>query len=62
MHPKKNERPKLLLNLFHLPAKNNLVKIVDHWMNTPTDCLALVILLNQFTRNVYRNTADMFKG
>jgi len=34
----------------------------DDWMNTPTDCLALIILLNQFTRCVYRNTPEMFSG
>jgi len=34
----------------------------DDWMNTPTDCLALIILLNQFTRCVYRNKPEMFSG
>ena len=35
---------------------------IDTWINNPTDCLALVILLNQLTRSVYRNTPDMFSG
>lgn len=35
---------------------------LDDWMTTPNDCLALIILLNQFTRAVYRNTPQMFSG
>ena len=35
---------------------------IDAWINNPTDCLALIILLNQFTRSVYRNTPLMFSG
>jgi len=34
----------------------------DDWMSTPTDCLALIILLNQMTRAVYRNTPAMYSG
>jgi uncharacterized protein (DUF924 family) len=32
----------------------------DHWMETPDGALALVILLDQFPRNLYRNTAHAF--
>ena len=28
-----------------------------HWAQTPNGALALVILLDQFTRNIYRNTS-----
>lgn len=34
----------------------------DIWANNATDCLALIILLDQFTRNIYRNTARAFSG
>ncbi|MGB5345901.1 MAG: DUF924 family protein [Woeseia sp.] len=33
---------------------------LDHWGNKPRGRLALILLLDQFRRNVYRNTADAF--
>ena len=27
----------------------------DHWVNNPIECLALIILLDQFPRNIYRH-------
>ena len=33
---------------------------LDHWANEPRGRLALILLLDQFRRNVYRNTADAF--
>lgn len=35
---------------------------LDGWKNTPRGRLALVILLDQFTRNMYRGMADAFQG
>lgn len=35
---------------------------LEHWTETPRACLALVILLDQFTRNLGRGTADAFTG
>jgi len=32
----------------------------DHWASTPRGCLALIILLDQFPRHVYRNRADAY--
>lgn len=32
------------------------------WEGTPEGALALVILLDQFTRNVFRGTADVYRG
>ncbi len=34
----------------------------DSWANNATDCLALIILLDQFTRNIYRETPRAFSG
>jgi uncharacterized protein (DUF924 family) len=34
----------------------------DSWANTAAGCLALIILLDQFTRNIYRNTPRAFSG
>ena len=33
---------------------------LDHWAHEPRGRLALILLLDQFRRNVYRNTADAF--
>ena len=33
---------------------------LDHWSRSPRGRLALILLLDQFRRNIYRNTADAF--
>jgi uncharacterized protein (DUF924 family) len=33
---------------------------LDDWLNTPVDRLSLVILTDQFPRNIYRNTPQAF--
>ena len=33
---------------------------LDHWASTPEGRLALIILLDQFRRNIYRGSADAF--
>ncbi|TVQ20466.1 MAG: DUF924 domain-containing protein [Leptolyngbya sp. DLM2.Bin15] len=33
---------------------------LDHWQQTPLDCLALVIVLDQFSRNLFRQQAQAF--
>lgn len=35
---------------------------LDSWSNSPTGSLALVILLDQMSRNIYRGTAAAFKN
>ncbi|MPW19919.1 DUF924 family protein [Paraburkholderia sp. CNPSo 3157] len=35
---------------------------LDAWLNTPLGSLALVIVLDQFTRNCHRHTAHMYDG
>lgn len=35
---------------------------LDHWGSEPLGWLALLIVLDQFTRNVYRGEADSFSG
>lgn len=34
----------------------------DHWKKTPKGCLALMILVDQFPRNIYRHTIHSFDG
>jgi uncharacterized protein (DUF924 family) len=33
---------------------------LDDWMNTPETCLALILLLDQFPRNMFRDTPEAF--
>lgn len=35
---------------------------LDHWASTPRGALALVILLDQIARNIYRDTRRMYAG
>lgn len=35
---------------------------LDEWGQTPEGCMALILLLDQFTRNIYRDTPDAFAG
>jgi uncharacterized protein (DUF924 family) len=35
---------------------------LDHWAASPEGRLALILLLDQFCRNIYRNTAQAFAG
>lgn len=34
--------------------------LLAHWQRNPADCLALIVLLDQFSRNIYRGTARAF--
>ena len=42
-----------------LEARNTNSSL-DHWTETPTGTLALLILLDQFPRNIYRGSPDAF--
>lgn len=33
---------------------------LNHWRNEPNSCLALIIMLDQFSRNLYRNSPKAF--
>jgi len=37
-----------------------IVGQLDHWKNSPKSCLALILLLDQFPRNMFRGTAQAF--
>ena len=34
----------------------------DHWANDTDGCLALIVMLDQFTRNIFRHSARAFSG
>ncbi|CAF9913119.1 hypothetical protein IMSHALPRED_000917 [Imshaugia aleurites] len=35
-------------------------KTLDHWAQSPGGCLALLLLLDQFPRNIFRDSADAY--
>ena len=41
---------------------NALAGRLDHWADNSDGCLALIILLDQFTRNIFRQSARAFSG
>jgi len=56
------ENDKNIKNRFSILNKQALNGELDDWIETATDCLALVIVLTQFTRSIYRGTPEMFAG
>ena len=51
-----------ILNRFGDSVEAALRGDLQHWGSTPTSGLALVLLLDQFPRNIWRNTARAFSG
>jgi len=46
---------------FEESLKEALEAKLESWRKTPHGCLAYIILLDQFSRNMYRNTPQAFK-
>jgi len=44
-------------SLYQEAAQGNL----NHWKNSPESCLALILLLDQFPRNIFRGNPRMFQ-
>ena len=60
---KKNEDfDQMIENRFSSAIENAIAGRLDSWEESETACLALIILLDQFTRNVFRNTPRAFAG
>ena len=59
---KSSENDENIKNRFHCLTKQALKGELDDWIHSATDCLALVIVLTQFTRSIYRGTPQMFQG
>ena len=60
---KKNEFfDKMIENRFFIAIENALAGKLRNWEESETGCLALIILLDQFTRNVFRDTHHAFAG
>ena len=47
---------------FGKTVANALAGRCDHWASDMTGCLALILLLDQFTRNIFRDSARAFLG
>ena len=43
-------------------VKDALAGKRDHWANACAGCLALILVLDQFTRNIFRDSAQAFSG
>jgi len=60
---KKNEDfDQMIENRFSSAIENAIAGKLDSWEESETGCLALIILLDQFTRNVFRDTPHAFAG
>ena len=60
---KKNDAfDQIIKNTFSNTIEDAIGGKMDDWKNTETGCLALIIILDQFTRNVFRNTIRAFEG
>ena len=60
---KKNEDfDQMIENRFSSAIENAIAGNLGNWEKSETGCLALIILLDQFTRNVFRDTPRAFAG
>ena len=60
---KKNEDfDQMIENRFSSAIEDAIAGKMDSWEESETGCLALIILLDQFTRNVFRDTPQAFTG
>ena len=60
---KKNEDfDQMIENLYSSAIENAIEGKLDSWEESETGCLALIILLDQFTRNIFRDTPRAFAG
>ena len=60
---KKNENfDQMIENRFSFVIENAIAGNLGNWEESETGCLALIILLDQFTRNVFRDTPRAFAG
>ena len=59
---KKDEKfDQLIRDKFEEDYKKAISNEYDDWQDEPLTCLALIILLDQFSRNLYRNDKKSFE-
>lgn len=57
---KKMEFDQKLRTRFLTDYEQAVAAPLDHWNSSPRSCLALILLLDQFPRNMFRGTAQAF--
>lgn len=57
---KKQEFDQKLKTRFLTDYEQAVTGQLDHWKESPRSCLALILLLDQFPRNMFRGTAQAF--
>ena len=50
-----------LRKLFLNDYKNAVINKYDEWQDNPEECVALIILLDQLSRNFYRNNPKAYE-
>ena len=56
-----NEFDKKIKNIFLEDYKKAIANKYNNWQNDAKECLALIILLDQFSRNLFRNSPKAFE-
>jgi len=56
-----NEYDKLIKTKFKNIHEKAVKGQLDEWKNTPQECLSLILIIDQFSRNIYRNHENSFK-
>ena len=59
---KNSEFDKMLEARFASIVERALAGKLDSWADADSGCLALILLLDQFTRNIFRDTPRAFSG
>ena len=59
---KDNDFDVAIQNRFGKDVTGALAGRLDHWANDAVGCLALILILDQFTRNMFRHSARAFSG
>jgi uncharacterized protein (DUF924 family) len=59
---KDSEFDKMLEARFAGTVEQALAGKLDSWADSDSGCLALILLLDQFTRNIFRATPSAFSG
>ena len=57
----KNSFDKKIRDRFFNDYKKAIINEYDEWQDNPKTCLALIILLDQFSRNLFRNDEKAFE-
>lgn len=59
---KQEDTDREIATRFQSLVEQALTGVLDEWADSPEGLIALTLLLDQFTRNIYRNSANAFAG